>query len=143
MNLEFLLDTNVLSELARPRPDPGVSAWLSTQAPIRLAAITLYELSRGVQHAPVGRRRRFLEEWLAALLAAAPEVVPFDGRAALVAASIDQAARRAGRPIPDRDLFILATARSQDLGLATRNLADFRGHGVSLYDPFADTRVPG
>lgn len=137
----YLVDTNVLSETARPRPSPLVLAWLGEQAPIRLAAVTLYELARGVQHVAPGRRRRFLEEWLGALLAGNSVVFPFDEKAALVAASIEREARRRGRPVADRDLFILATAASHGLGLASRNLADFRGHGVSLYDPFDDVHV--
>lgn len=104
--------------------------------------MTLYELTRGVQHVPQGRRRRFLDEWLAALLSGNSEVAPFDERAALAAASIERDARRRGRPVADRDLFILATAASQGLGLATRNLADFRGRGVPLYDPFNDIHLP-
>jgi len=61
----------------------------------------------------------------------------------MLAASIERESRRRGRPIADRDLFILATAASHNLGLATHNLSDFRGHGVSLYDPFDDVHVPG
>jgi predicted nucleic acid-binding protein len=69
-------------------------------------------------------------------------ILPFDEPAALAAAAIDRDARRHGRPVRDRDLFILATARSSGLRLATRNLSDFRGHGVALYDPFDDQHVP-
>ena len=139
----YLVDTNVLSETARPRPDAGVTAWLADQAPIRLAAVTLYELARGVQHLPEGQRRRFLEEWLSALLAGNSVVLPFHERAALTAASIERSARRRGRAVGDRDLFILAIAAAHGLGLATRNLADCRGHGIPLYDPFEDVHVPG
>lgn len=139
----YLSDTNVVSETARPRPSPGVLEWIARQEPIRVAAVSLYELSRGVLHAPAGRRRRFLEEWLSALLAGNALVIAFDEPAALAAASIEREARRRGRPVGDRDVFILATAKSQGLGVATRNLADFRGHGVPLYDPFDDVHVPG
>lgn len=141
MTLDYLIDTNVISETAKPKPYPAVLDWLAAQAPLRISAVSLYELARGVEHAPAGRKRRFLEQWLGTLLAGNADVVPFDDAAAMNAASLERDARRRGRPMPERDLFILATAKSRGLRLATRNLDDFRNHGVLLYDPFADVHV--
>lgn len=141
MTVEYLLDTNVISETAKPQPAAAVVAWLEKQAPLVLSAITVYELSRGVERIS-GKKRLFFDGWLAALLGGNARILPFDQPAALAAAAIDGDARRHGRPVQDRDLFILATARSHGLRLATRNLSDFRGHGVGLYDPFDDQHVP-
>lgn len=138
---EYLLDTNVISETAKPQPNAALVAWLKEQAPLVLSAITVYELARGVERTS-GKRRFFLDRWLSALLAGNARILPFDEPAALAAAAIDRDARRHGRPVQDRDLFILATARSRQLRLATRNVRDFRGHGVALYDPFDDRHVP-
>jgi toxin FitB len=137
----FLVDTNVVSETAKPLPNANVVAWLRTQAPIVLSAVGIYELARGVGRTS-GRKRLFLDGWLAALLGGNAQVLPFDQAAALAAAGIEREARRRGRPLPERDLFILATAHCHGLRLATRNLPDFRGHGVPLYDPFDDAHVP-
>jgi predicted nucleic acid-binding protein len=141
--LSYLIDTNVISETARPRPSPAVVSWLGRQAEVHLASVTLYELARGVRHVAAGRRQRFLEEWLAALLASSAVIEPFDEASALAAAAIEREARRRGRPVADRDLFILATAAAHDLGVATHDVDDFRGHGVPLYDPFDDLHVSG
>lgn len=137
----YLVDTNVISESVKSRPHPGVVAWLATQDLLRLGAITVFELAAGAERMPGGRRRRFVEEWLAVLLAASVEVFAFDRSAALTAARIDGDARRKGRPVPDRDLLVLATAKANGLGVATRDLDHFRGHGVALYDPFDDVHA--
>jgi predicted nucleic acid-binding protein len=137
VSIEYLVDTNVVSETARPQPNTRVLAWLRTQNPIVLPAVGVYELARGIERTS-GRKRLFLDGWLSALLDGNARVVAFDQTAALVAASIESEARRRGRPVPERDLFILAIARCQGLRLATRNVRDFRGHGVGLFDPFND-----
>ena len=141
MTAEYLLDTNVVSETAKVHPDAKVLGWLGTQAPLILSSISVYELTRGIERTS-GRKRLFLDGWLASLLGGNARILPFDETAARVAATIEHDARRRGHPIPERNLFILATARSCALRLATRNLQDFRGHGVALYDPFDDQHVP-
>jgi predicted nucleic acid-binding protein len=140
MNVEYLVDTNVVSEATKSRPDPRVLAWLNAQAPLILPAVGVFELARGIARTS-GRKRQFLDEWLAALLSPETRILPFDEPVAMEAAGIEHEARRRGRPLLERDLFILATARRHGLRLATRNLPDFRGHGVSLYDPFDDGHV--
>jgi predicted nucleic acid-binding protein len=137
---EYLLDTNVVSETAKPQPNGKVVTWLRTQGPLLLPAIGVYELVRGIERTS-GRKRLFLDGWLAALLGGNARVVPFDEAAAVTAAGMERESRRQGRPLPERDLFILATARAHGLRLATRNTPDFRGHSVPLYDPFSDQYV--
>lgn len=137
----YLADTNVISELAKSSPHRAVSDWLEEQDVPRLASVTVFELAAGIERLPAGRRRRFLDEWLAVLLAGAVDVLPFDAAAALVGARLDGDARRRGKPIPDRDLLVLATAKAHDLGVATRDLGHFRGHGVPIYDPFSGTHA--
>lgn len=134
----FIVDTDVISETARPDPAPRVIAWLATEIEFALSAVTAYELARGIEALAAGRRRRFLEAWLGRLLDGSIEIVGFERDAALVAARLERDARRRGVPIDTRDLFILASARARGLAVATRNLAHFRGHGVPIYDPFAD-----
>lgn len=137
----YLLDTNVISETVRPKPDASVSRWLGQLSMLQLPAIGVYELASGIQRLPTGRKREFLEDWLAELLASDCAVLPFDRAAALGCAVLESAARRGGRTIELRDLLILAIAKSQDLGVATRNVDHFRGFGVPVYDPFNDMQI--
>ena len=130
-----------MSESIKSRPAASVIGWIAAQAPIRLASISLYELSAGVEQTPAGRRRRLLEEWLGRLLASGVEVIAFDRHAALEAARLGAEARRRGRSLPERDLLILATARASGFGVATRSVDHFRGYGVSVYDPFGDVHA--
>jgi predicted nucleic acid-binding protein len=139
--IRYLLDTNVISETARKKPDASVSRWLGQLSTLTLPAVGVYELASGIQRLPAGKKREFLEDWLAELLASDCEVLPFDRDAALTCAVLESEARRRGRTIEQRDLLILAIAKSQNLAVATRNVAHFRGLGVTVYDPFSDTNI--
>src|SRR6185436_2595216 len=132
---DYLLDTNVLSETIRRRPDPRVVDWVRRVPRLLIASVAVYELARGIERLPSGRKRVFLASWFAELLASASEIVPFDRAAALECAVIEANARQHRRTIEHRDLMILATARSRGLGVATRNVRHLRGAGVPLYDP--------
>lgn len=137
----YLLDTNVISETARKRPDARVLAWLGKLPAIALPAVTAYEIASGIQRLPPGPKRAFLEEWFAELLGSGCDVVLFDREAALACAALEAEARHARRTIETRDLFILAIARSRALGVVTRNIGHFRGFGVPIYDPFLDVHL--
>jgi predicted nucleic acid-binding protein len=136
----YLLDTNVISETARPQPSANVVRWLGQLPTITLPAVGVFEIASGIQRLPKGRRREFLDIWFAELLTSDCEVLPFDHDAALNCASLESDARRRGRTCDLRDLLILATARSYELGVATRNVDHFRGFGVPVYDPFNDAQ---
>lgn len=139
--IRYLLDTNVISETTRPNPDANVTRWLGQLASITLPSVGVYELASGIQRLAAGKKRKFLEAWLAELLASNCEVLPFDRDAALSCAVLESQARRRGRSIEQRDLLILAIAKSQELGIATRNVAHFHGFGVPIYDPFSDSQI--
>lgn len=138
---DYLLDTNVISEPARPRPDAGVISWLGQLSLLQLPSVGVFEFASGIQRLPAGKKREFLEDWFAELLAADCDVFPFDRAAALSCAALESESRRRGRTIELRDLLILAIAKSRDLGVATRNVDHFRGFGVPLYDPFSATQI--
>lgn len=135
----ILLDTNVLSEVQRHRPDPDVIAWLDAQ-PLRslaVSAVTVAELLVGVETLPEGNRRQRLAEAVAAQVAVFQErVLAFDLPAAEVLASLTAQRRRSGRPLPLADGQIAATALVHGAALATRNMADFAGLGLDLIDPW-------
>ncbi|MBI2892289.1 MAG: PIN domain-containing protein [Deltaproteobacteria bacterium] len=134
--IRYLLDTNVVSETARQVPDPAVIRWIAGLPQLAMASVTLYELRRGIDRLVAGRKRRFLDEWLGALLDSECTVVALDREAALAAAELEAMGRRLGRSVEQRDLLILATARAHGFGVATRNVDHFRGFGVALFDPF-------
>jgi predicted nucleic acid-binding protein len=131
----WIIDTDVLSETAKPRPDPAVMAWLAELTVISLSSITVYELARGVSRLARGRRRQFLEAWLATLLQGA-DILPFAREEALMSARIETEARRQGRSIDAHDLFILATARAGKRTAVTRHFQHFVDFGVAVYNPF-------
>ncbi|HEX3881760.1 MAG TPA: type II toxin-antitoxin system VapC family toxin [Stellaceae bacterium] len=136
----IVVDTNVVSEAVAPRPCTKVLDWMGQVPPAELftTAITEAELLFGVALLPDGRRRRSLEGLIAGVLYEdfAGRILPFDSAAARVFAEIGLARRRAGRPISDPDAWIAAIARSRGASVATRNIADFDGCGVTLIDPW-------
>lgn len=136
----ILLDTNVVSELMRPKPSRRVARWVSRQPAAELftTTVTYAEILYGLALLPEGKRRR-------ALAAAAEEmfaedfggrVLPFDEPAAREFAEVAASRRRGGRPISHADAQIAAIARSRGASVATRNLADLEGCGVALVDPW-------
>ena len=135
-----LLDTNVLSELLRARPEPAVLAWFAAQAPDSLAvsAVTQAEMLLGARLLPAGQRRQQLQQALEAMFREdfGGRVLPFDTAAAADYAEVVHARRNAGRPISQFDAQIAAIALSRSVGLATRNVADFEGCGLVVDNPW-------
>lgn len=137
----YLLDTNVISETARRKPSAEVVRWISGLSTLMIPSVGVYEIASGIQRLPSGDKRVYLESWLAELLASSCEIVPFDGAAALACAALEADARHRRRAIEQRDLMILATAKSRGLGVATRNVTHYQGSGVPLYNPFDDVHL--
>lgn len=136
MTLKFVVDTDVISEMSRSSPNEHVVQWLRAEGHWALTAITVYELSRGIQLVTSARKRAFLDDWLARLLEGSAEVLDFDKVAALHAAQLAVRAQRAGKNMSQPDLFIAACACARALSLATRNVTHFQGLGLSVFDPF-------
>lgn len=136
----IVLDTNVISEVMRERPDAGVLAWLDRHAAGELCvtAITEAEIRTGIAILPEGNRKLGLlaaaEQAFGLLFAG--RVLPFDSEAAQAYARIAADRRVGGRPISQADCQIAATARSTGASLATRNVRDFDGCGVDVIDPW-------
>jgi predicted nucleic acid-binding protein len=137
----ILLDTNVISELIRPKPDEGVTEWLDTldSAAVATTAITAAELLYGIARLPAGKRKERLDEAIRGLLEddLAGRVEPFDAAAAARYAALVSDPDEAGRPISMADAQIAAICLDLGATLATRNTADFEDTGVDLVDPWA------
>ena len=136
----IVLDTNVISELARQVPDPGVLSWLDSLEVSGLVttAITAAELRYGVARLPDGHRKRELAAVIQGILTEDfhGRVLPFDERASVRYADIVAGRERAGRPIGIADAQIAAICRDLSATLATRNPADFEETGIELIDPW-------
>ncbi|HEY3155877.1 MAG TPA: type II toxin-antitoxin system VapC family toxin [Candidatus Eisenbacteria bacterium] len=135
-----ILDTNILSELMRPKPSETVVGWLGAQpaASLYTTSITQAEILHGLMLLPEGRRRSAFEAAATSMFREdfAGRILSFGTDAALPYARIASERRRAGRPISHFDAQIAAIARSTGATLATRNARDFDGCGVSVIDPW-------
>lgn len=138
--MNFLLDTNIVSEWVRPRPDPGVVDWLegADEDRVFISVITLAELRFGIEQLKEGVRRRRLDKWLDEELSQrfAGRVLPVDEAVANAWGRLVSRTRGAGRPIQPMDGFIAATAQVHRLGLVTRNVADFAPVLKTIINPW-------
>jgi predicted nucleic acid-binding protein len=136
----FLLDTNCISELVRPKPEPRVMDWMEAadEAMLHLSVLTVGEIRKGVAGLPQGKRRTRLETWLELELHArfAGRIVPIDAaitdRWGLIAAD----ARRRGKALPVIDGLLAATAVHLNLTVVSRNTSDFANAQVQVVNPW-------
>jgi len=138
----IVLDTNVLSELAKPDPDAAVLAWVGKQrrAELCTTAVNEAELAYGLALLPRGRRRDALTQAVARLLGEGlgGRVLVFDRAAAATYGEIAAKRRTAGRPVATADGQIAAIARARGATLvATRDAGGFDGCGVRHANPWA------
>ena len=136
----ILVDTNVVSELWRVAPDPGVLCWVDAQAveTLYLSAVTVAELRFGVASMPEGRRRSIYQDRLEreVLPAFTGRVLPFDLDASQSYGTLMARARREGKAISTADGYIAATAASRALMVATRDVAPFQAIGLKVINPW-------
>lgn len=130
--MTYLLDTNVLSEVMKRSPDPVVARWFSSIGEFTISVVTLEELVYGL------RRRSLLakEAWLRRMLADKADIVPVTAAAAQWSGERRAMLESAGRTVTQADALIAACAWELGLILATRNVENFRGFGVPLFNPF-------
>jgi len=135
--VSWLLDTCVLSEPARKKPDPRVVQWLADQAEEELfvSVLTLGELWKGAALLPDGRKRRQILLWLQRDIRQRFEgrILPVDETVSL---AWGQLLADAERPLPAIDSLIAATAVAHQLTLATRNTEDMADSGAAVFNPW-------
>jgi toxin FitB len=138
----IVLDTNVLSEVLRPAPEPRVVDWLNDQPRTSLftTTITRGEILYGIRLLPAGKRRDGL--WDAATkifdIDFAGQVLTFDNAAADEFAQISASRRAAGHPITQFDALISGITRSRGAKLATRNVTDFDACDIEVINPWSE-----
>lgn len=134
----ILLDTNVLSELTRPRPSPRVVAWLDANEPLLgVPTIVVAELRYGIARMPAGRRKSsLLQFWRMTCDRFRGRIFSFDERAAEVYGDVAARAERGGARLNVADGQIAAIALVQGMRVATRDVGDFEASGVPLVNPW-------
>ena len=136
----ILLDTNVVSEPMRQRPDPRVQDWLDAQAieTLFLSTISLSKLLLGVESLPTGRRRRALAAALGEQIVSLfdDRILPFDVVAAEAYAKVVTHARGQGHAISVADGQIAGIAASRNLSVASRDEVPFRAAGLAVINPW-------
>jgi toxin FitB len=139
--VSYLIDTNVISELVRPKPDVAVLEWFASTPDdaLFLSVLTLGEIRKGVEKltsAEDTQRREKLRLWLEHDLRDwfGPRILPIGPD---VADHLGRLLARAGRPVPAIDSLLAATALHHDLRLVTRNIKDFDYAGLEVINPWA------
>jgi toxin FitB len=136
----LLLDTNVVSELMRPRPNPRVLDWVAAQplSEMAISTITVMEIRFGIALLPRSRRRAHLDTKFRQFLARgfADRILPFDHAAADACADLRAQRRHMGNPITTEDGMIAAIARVHGAPVATRDVGGFQGCGLTLISPW-------
>ena len=129
----ILLDTNILAELCRQRPDPAVERWTgSALSPFGLSVVTVEEIHFGLASRPNARIEAVIDRFLAERCEILPVTMPI----ARLAGTLRGQFRRSGRTRTQADMLIAATAQVHQLPMATRNVRDFEGCGLALVNPF-------
>jgi toxin FitB len=127
--VNFLLDTNAVSEGVKPRPNPGLIHWMASADEDRvfLSVTSLAELRYGIERMPGGARRSRLEQWLRDELPLRFEsrILSVDHNIAEAWGKIVSRSQAVGRPMGAMDAFLAATAEVRRLTLVTRNISDF------------------
>ena len=136
----FLLDTNCISELVKPRPAPGVVDWIEAadEAILYLSVLTFGEIRKGLAGLAQGRRRTHLETWLEVELQErfAGRIVPIDAAIADRWGLITTAAKAKGKTLSVIDGLLAATALHYNLTVVSRKAADFAMAQVQVLNPW-------
>jgi toxin FitB len=141
----FLLDTNVVSELIKPKPNANVTRWIQAtdENLFYLSVLTLGEIRKGIASLPNAARRVKLEAWLDGDLALrfSGRLLPIDQAIADRWGRISGAAIAGGTPLPVIDALLAATALHRDLTLVTRDTQHVQGTPVLFFNPWISSRV--
>jgi len=138
--VNYLLDTCMISELARPAPDARVLEWIESaeESALYLSVLTIGELEKGIARLPSSARRRKIERWVRGDLPDrfAGRVLAVDTAVAEKWGQISGASEARGKPLPVIDALIAATGLVHGLVVATRNVSDLERCGARCLNPW-------
>jgi toxin FitB len=137
--VRYLIDTCVLSELAKPEPSPNVLRFIerALESELWLSVISIGEMTKGVSLLPPGAKRSTLEDWTRqAEHDFADRILPIDVETARTWGRLSGGLRSRGIQLPTSDGLIAATALTHGLNVATRNVKDFEPTGALIINPW-------
>jgi tRNA(fMet)-specific endonuclease VapC len=138
--VNYILDTNVISELVAAQPNPNVIHWLESAGPdeIFLSAITVGELKKGIEKLPKSKRKDLLNQWLNddLLTRFQGHILPIDENTMLCWGTLNARLEVSGRPMPVMDGLLAASALQHRFTLVTRNADHFKDTGILLFNPW-------
>jgi len=144
--MNYLLDTNVISELVARHPDQNVVGWVQgvEELLLNLSVITIGEIKKGIEKLPESPRKQELTEWLEQDLMERfrDRIVPLDLQVLLCWGELAARLEISGKPMPAIDSLIAATALQGEYVLVTRNTVDFEYAGISTLNPWISTKGP-
>jgi len=141
--MRYLLDTNIISHVLKPRPSAALMAWMAEQADedLFIASLTLAEIRRGILEKPAGRRRDQLESWFTGPdgphVLFAGRVLPFDEKAALLWARLMADGKAKGRPRSALDTIVASVAQANECVVVTDNEKDFAD--IQIVNPLRES----
>lgn len=144
--LRWLIDTNVVSEMMRPAPDPRVAGFLDGiwAQGVGVASVTVWEVLNGIRRMDAGRRRERLANRFQGVLddLFSERILDWTLRDAEACARVMESKRRRGEPLDDHlpDAMLAGTALRHGLALITRNERDFRNTGIEVVNPWSNRR---
>jgi toxin FitB len=131
----YLIDTNIISELTKPKRNLGVVNWISQQESLVLSVISYHELRYGINRSKIEQKKK-LEIWWSELISYSPEFLPIDIVISNLASVLRIKSEKNGISMTLADSLIAATAIHHNRILVTRNVSDFKKCGLSLLNPF-------
>lgn len=140
--MNYLLDTNVISESVSKKPNADVLMWLRESDPrtMYLSVVTIGELVKGIHRLQPFKRRTRLEQWIQHDLMGqfSGQILPLDVKIMIVWGELVARLQKVGRVLPAMDSMIAATAIHHQMTLVTRNTKDFKAMGLVLFNPWQD-----
>ncbi len=138
--MNYILDTNVVSELVAREADQKVVNWVDSidSESVFLSVITIGELKKGIEKLPDSKRKKTLESWLEEdlLVRFRGRILPLDIPVLLTWGRLVASLEKEGKPLPAIDSLLAATAAQTGFTLVTRNAGHFDPAGISVFDPW-------
>ncbi len=138
--MDYLLDTCVLSEFTRPKPEKKVIDWLDSldEEKLFISVITVGEIQHGIERLPTSHRKSELQTWMNDHLITrfGERILPLESQTLLVWGTITARLESSGHPLAVMDGLIAATAMRHNLIIVTRNTADFMAGGLQIINPW-------